>query len=159
MSMIFAAIQAQSGDHSAIARLVANWNWTHRGRTSTLSATGLVWAAGRVVQFVWQQMGCAGSVNLTSLPTVMTVLDFSFNQFSGPLDLTRLPTGMTYLGLSYNQFRGPLPNLSSLPAGMIQLTLEDNDFCGSTGIDIPCVNVALDNNCTCGGSAVQWPAC
>ena len=138
MQWIVAAAQAMSGDHSAMLRLVSDWNpkdlsWT--AVNAVCNWAGVNCTVGRVVQFIWNQMACSGTVNLTGLPTGMTYLDLGENSFSGPVDL------------------------SSLPAGMTTLYLYNNDFCGSTGIDIPCDWVELDNNCTCAGAAVQCPAC
>ena len=182
-AVIFAAIKALSGDHSAMARLVEPWlpkdpSWTNVNPVCKWA--GVNCTAGRVVQFIWENMGCTGPVNLTGLPTGMTslrlagngfsgpvdltclptgmtTLALSENSFSGPVDLTRLPTGMTYLGLGFNEFSGPL-DLTRLPTGMTELVLFGNDFCGSTGIDIPCDDVYV-NDCTCAGAAVQCPAC
>ncbi len=181
MPWIIAASLAMSGDHSAMLRLVATWNctdpsWTAVNLVCNWAGVTCTGAYCRVSEFVWNQMACTGTVNLTSLPTMMTTLYLSDNQFSGPVDLTSLPTMMTYLDLdgnqfsgpldlsrlpavmsqlflNYNQFSGPIPNLSSLPTG-IYLDLYGTDFCGSTGIDIPCDDALLDSNCTCALAAV-----
>ena len=84
----------------------------------------------------------SGSVDLTRLPAALVQLYLMDNQLSGPVVLTQLPSKLKTLYLGGNQLKGPL-NLTSLPDLLSDFIAFRNQFSGS--VDLTRLPAALED--------------
>ena len=75
----------------------------------------------------------SGSLDLTSLPRRIGVVNFSLNHLSGSLSLINLPPDLIELKLGHNYFSGPL-TLTELPPNLQWFFLDHNNFEGSVDL-------------------------
>lgn len=71
----------------------------------------------------------AGTLPASGLAANLTLLDVSYNNFSGPLPQA-LPMGLSVLNVSHNSLSGSLPSNWSVLQQMGEVRLDDNSFTG-----------------------------
>jgi hypothetical protein len=69
--------------------------------------------------------------------------DIHDGSFSGSIDFSSLPTGIKVIDLSGNNFSGSV-NFSYLPENLENLSLSGNEFSGELDLSTPCMSCDLD---------------
>lgn len=93
-----------------------------------------------------------GNPKLKSLPANLLEMLLGNNAFSGTPDLSSLPANLQSLDLSGSDFSprfSGTPDLGTLPANMQYLDLRQNNFCGSTEVDISCQYLYVGGESSC----------
>ena len=96
-------------------------------QTDCCTATGVNCDVNqRVLEIVWFSMGLNGTINGTAIPSSVTSLYLSDNDFTGRIP-SSLPIGLVNLYLRGNQMTGDLP---SFPFALQRLYLHWKSFYG-----------------------------
>ena len=89
-------------------------------------ATGVDCVSDRVIEIHWQDSSLNGTINGTSIPTRMTLLDLYNNILTGPLP-SSFPDGLEILAIDTNRLTGSIP---LLPNSVWKVHLNGNILTG-----------------------------
>ena len=95
-------------------------------------------------EFFLNYTECDGSVNLTTLPQLIVLMNIRSNKFEGSCDLSTLPITLQDLNIQDNKFSGTIV-LDRLPSAMQNLDVCRNSLCGTLDFSqLPEAMLSLD---------------